>query len=249
MKLTTLDEDLNIHQKMEDEPNDVGGMSAQELKEKFDQAGLTIQKYLNEVHLPEEEEAAQETLSQAKTYAKDYTDQKVRGLGKGDMLMSVYDTKRRLTDVYEYAEAKANAVKEEVSSLKYMFAATGSVVLHNSRKDYAMPENIVDPRGLWDAETSQINVPPQAKLAVVHLNVIWGRQAMAQCTIDLKLDGETEVTMTGPVNSDGMFHAESMILPVPVEGKEKISLSLEAKKVESHNAQVRLLGVYVEFIM
>lgn len=96
MKLTTLDEDLRIHQKLEDEPNDVGGLSAQALKEKFDQAGVTIQKYLNETHLPEEEQAVAGALSEAKAYtdkktavvadavsrAKGYTDQKAEELTK-----------------------------------------------------------------------------------------------------------------------------------------------------------------------
>ena len=42
-KLQTLNDDLNIIQKLDDEPNDVGGMSAQELKAAFDKAGNSIQ--------------------------------------------------------------------------------------------------------------------------------------------------------------------------------------------------------------
>lgn len=53
MKLTKMEEDLRIHQKLDDEPNDVGGLTAAELKAKFDEAGLTIQRYLNETLIPE----------------------------------------------------------------------------------------------------------------------------------------------------------------------------------------------------
>lgn len=53
LKIQLLEGDLSIIQKLDDEPNDVGGLSAAELKAKFDQAGLTIQKYINETLVPE----------------------------------------------------------------------------------------------------------------------------------------------------------------------------------------------------
>ena len=53
MALDKLTTDLDIIQKLDDEPNDVGGLTAQELKEKFDEAGNTIQKYLNETLIPQ----------------------------------------------------------------------------------------------------------------------------------------------------------------------------------------------------
>lgn len=48
MSLTKLTDDLNIIQKLDDEPNDVGGLTAAELKAKFDEAGNAIQTYLND---------------------------------------------------------------------------------------------------------------------------------------------------------------------------------------------------------
>lgn len=50
--LTEFKNDLNIIQKLDDEPNDVGGLTAAELKAKFDEAGLTIQAWINEVFIP-----------------------------------------------------------------------------------------------------------------------------------------------------------------------------------------------------
>lgn len=52
MSLTKFETDMNIISRLDDEPNDVGGLSSAQLKAKFDEAGLAIQHYLNEVLLP-----------------------------------------------------------------------------------------------------------------------------------------------------------------------------------------------------
>lgn len=52
MALPAFETNLNIIQQLDDEPNDVGGLTAAELKAKFDEAGLTIQKWINETLLP-----------------------------------------------------------------------------------------------------------------------------------------------------------------------------------------------------
>lgn len=52
MSLTKFETDMNIISRLDDEPNDVGGLSSAQLKAKFDAAGLAIQHYLNEVLLP-----------------------------------------------------------------------------------------------------------------------------------------------------------------------------------------------------
>lgn len=53
LEITYLDGDLNIIQKLDDEPNDVGGLTSAELKAKFDEAGNTIKTYINETLIPE----------------------------------------------------------------------------------------------------------------------------------------------------------------------------------------------------
>lgn len=45
--INKLNADLSIIQKLEDEPNDVGGLTSGELKLKFDEGGLTIQDFIN----------------------------------------------------------------------------------------------------------------------------------------------------------------------------------------------------------
>lgn len=53
VQIDPLTKDLNIIQKLDDEPNDVGGMSAQELKETFDRAGNLIKEYINDTLIPQ----------------------------------------------------------------------------------------------------------------------------------------------------------------------------------------------------
>ncbi len=49
MSISKLTASLDIVSALEDEPNDVGGLSASELKAKFDEAGNVIKTYLNDV--------------------------------------------------------------------------------------------------------------------------------------------------------------------------------------------------------
>ena len=53
MAITTFNDDMDIIVKLSDEPNDEGGLSAAELKAEFDKAGLAVQRYINEILLPE----------------------------------------------------------------------------------------------------------------------------------------------------------------------------------------------------
>ena len=57
MALTKLNDDLNVIAKLDDQPNDVGGMTAQALKAEFDRAALIIQAYINNTLVPQIESA------------------------------------------------------------------------------------------------------------------------------------------------------------------------------------------------
>lgn len=52
LELRYLDGDLDIIAKLDDEPNDVGGLTSAQLKAKFDEAGNLIKTYLNEELIP-----------------------------------------------------------------------------------------------------------------------------------------------------------------------------------------------------
>lgn len=50
--LPTLDADVENIQKLDDEPNDVGGLTAAQLKAEFDKGNVTIKKWINETFIP-----------------------------------------------------------------------------------------------------------------------------------------------------------------------------------------------------
>lgn len=60
MAFTRLEKDMNIIQKLEDEPNDVGGLTSAQLKAKFDEGNNAMKEWINEVFIPEAEEALHE---------------------------------------------------------------------------------------------------------------------------------------------------------------------------------------------
>lgn len=53
MSFIKMTDDLNIIQGLPDLPNDVGGLTAAQLKATYDKAGLLLKKYINEVLIPE----------------------------------------------------------------------------------------------------------------------------------------------------------------------------------------------------
>lgn len=67
LEIQLLDGDLNIIQKLDDEPNDVGGLTSAELKAKFDESGNIIKKYINETLIPSvlTDDAIEESRKQA----------------------------------------------------------------------------------------------------------------------------------------------------------------------------------------
>lgn len=57
MSFDRFDKDMEIIVKLDDEPNDVGGLSATALKAEFDKSGISIKDYINNILLPELEAA------------------------------------------------------------------------------------------------------------------------------------------------------------------------------------------------
>lgn len=53
MSINKFEKDMNIIKALPDEPNDVGGLTAEELKNKFDEGGIALQQYINETLLPQ----------------------------------------------------------------------------------------------------------------------------------------------------------------------------------------------------
>ena len=73
MALPTCNEDMNIISKLDDEPNDVGGLSAASLKAKFDLAGNLLKKALNDLVAALGNNAAAKNIGFAPTTAVNNT--------------------------------------------------------------------------------------------------------------------------------------------------------------------------------
>ncbi len=67
MALSKFEKDMAVIQKLDDEPNDVGGLTAAELKAKFDEGGEAVKKYLNDTLTPELEQGFSEKVSSSTT--------------------------------------------------------------------------------------------------------------------------------------------------------------------------------------
>lgn len=72
MALSQFTKDMNIIAALDDEPNDVGGLTAAELKAKFDEGGQAIKAFINET-LTQEVDAQGEAANQALSQKVDKT--------------------------------------------------------------------------------------------------------------------------------------------------------------------------------
>lgn len=64
MELTALTQDLYIISQLGDNPNSDNNLSAQELKQKFDESGNLIKNYINNTLIPEIEEGFTEYIDE-----------------------------------------------------------------------------------------------------------------------------------------------------------------------------------------
>ncbi len=109
MALTRLTGDLDIISVLDNEPNDVGGLSADEFKAEFDKAGNIIKKYINEVLLTE--------LASA-IGAENIGIAKVDGLtGIGTVQAALAKIEKQMADMTQGAVADASISTEKLSDL------------------------------------------------------------------------------------------------------------------------------------
>lgn len=69
MSIQQFEKNMGIISALDDEPNDVGGMTSAELKAKFDEGGISIKEYINTVLIPALEKLGVETTVQLPTEA------------------------------------------------------------------------------------------------------------------------------------------------------------------------------------
>ena len=167
MRLTNLSSDLDIISKLDDQPNDVGGMTPAELKASFDAAPNIIKDYINAVLIPQLQTIADKSDDLGTTFTgingvlntlENASDKLVTGKavseamqasGYGDMMRATYDTnsdgKVNSADKADKADKLSTARTISISG-----GATGSASFDGS-SDLAIPVSNIDPSLLKNA--------------------------------------------------------------------------------------------------
>ena len=112
-----LEDDLDNIQKLDDEPNDVGGLSAAELKAEFDKSGNTIKKYLNETLIPQLSDTVAEAEVRATAERERVANENIR-IGNENTRIENEDARQenetaRVNAEKARADAEAARVREE----------------------------------------------------------------------------------------------------------------------------------------
>ena len=137
-EITFLNGDLNIIQKLDDEPNDVGGLTAAELKAKFDESGLTIQKYINQTLIPEL--LAEEAVENARIFQENQriSNEQIRIANENARIAAEQSRVNINTGIVAQATAQATEAKKQANRAEA--AASGGN--HASRHTVNGPDPI-----------------------------------------------------------------------------------------------------------
>lgn len=115
-RLLPLAADLGIISALDDEPNDVGGLTAAELKAKFDEAGLTIQKYINESLIPQVLGANATEADRAKAEAERQKAEELRADETEGIVARAGEEAERAKDEADRASTAADRAEEATAN-------------------------------------------------------------------------------------------------------------------------------------
>ena len=121
MALPTCNEDMNIISKLDDEPNDVGGLSAASLQAKFDLAGNLLKKALNDLVAALGNNAAAKNIGFAPTTA----------VNKTNVQDAIENVQSQIADVSQSGIADAS-----VTAAKIADGAVGTAALADAAVTY-----------------------------------------------------------------------------------------------------------------
>ena len=121
MALPTCNEDMNIISKLDDEPNDVGGLSAASLKAKFDLAGNLLKKALNDLVAALGNNAAAKSIGFTPTTA----------VNKTNVQDAIENVQSQIADVSQSGIADAS-----VTAAKIADGAVGTAALADAAVTY-----------------------------------------------------------------------------------------------------------------
>lgn len=109
IELEYLNGDLNIIQKLDDEPNDVGGLSSAQLKAKFDEAGNVIKEYINNDLIPAILAADATEIARAEAESARETDEQSRKTAESQRVSAEQERKSNEDTRASAETARSNA--------------------------------------------------------------------------------------------------------------------------------------------
>lgn len=164
-----LDDDMDIIQKLDDEPNDVGGLTAAELKAEFDKAGNIIKEYLNGTLLPaisnttaEEDARAQAEAQRVSAESARVQAENARQSAEASRA-SAETARAQAESARASAEtARAQAESGRVSAEQGRVAAEESRVSAETAREQAEEQRESATQGIVAQATAQANIASQS---------------------------------------------------------------------------------------
>ena len=161
MALPTCNEDMNIISKLDDEPNDVGGLSAASLKAKFDLAGNLLKKALNDLVAALGNNAAAKNIGFAPTTAVNNTNvqdaiENVQSQIAGVSQSGIADASVTAAKIADGAVGTAALADAAVTYDKIKDKAVGSAKLaDNGVSAKKIASNAVQERHIFDGSVTE----------------------------------------------------------------------------------------------
>lgn len=129
LAIPAFEEDVDVIQKLDDEPNDVGGLTAAELKAKFDEAGNRIKTYLNETLVPSISETVAEAEERAEAEAARVLAEEQRAAAEQERVSS--EAEREQAE----AERRAGEAERAAAEAERKTAEDARVLAEQKRAD------------------------------------------------------------------------------------------------------------------
>lgn len=129
LAIPAFEEDVDVIQKLDDEPNDVGGLTAAELKAKFDEAGNRIKTYLNETLVPSISETVAEAEERAEAEAARVLAEEQRAAAEQERVSS--EAEREQAE----AERRAGEAERAAAEAERKTAEDARVLAEQKRED------------------------------------------------------------------------------------------------------------------
>ena len=202
LEIQLLDGDLNIIQKLDDEPNDVGGLTSAELKAKFDESGNIIKKYINETLIPAvlTDDATEESRKQAEA-ARVAAEQ---GRVTAEEGRKAAETSRDSAETARQSAETARSGAESTRQSKENARQAAETARANAEKDRQAAETR---RG--DAETSRASAESERRNAESSRVTAEGGRASAEASRVTAEQGRTSAESIRVQNEQKRVSAEN----------------------------------------